>query len=127
MAYLFLLSRILFGGFFVLNGINHLRHHNDLTGYAASKRVPMPKVSVVATGVLLLISGLSLMLGMYPAWGVLGIVIFLVPTTFMMHDFWKADDPQVRMNQYIQFTKNIALLGAALVYLFIPGPWPFSF
>ena len=33
-------------------------------------------------------------------------------------------DPMQRMNQMVHFQKNLALLGAALMMLMIPRPWP---
>ena len=40
MEYLFLLGRILYGGFFILAGINHFRHLTMLATFAAAKNVP---------------------------------------------------------------------------------------
>ena len=38
--YLFLLGRILYGGFFVLGGLNHFMHLGMMSGFVASKGVP---------------------------------------------------------------------------------------
>jgi len=54
------------------------------------------------------------------------LVIFLIPITFIMHAFWKATEPNMKMTETIMFMKNIALTGAALAYLFVPEPWAFS-
>ena len=54
------------------------------------------------------------------------IVVFLVPVTFMMHAYWQETDPMQRINQRVNFQKNIALLGAALMLLMIPRPWALS-
>lgn len=97
-----------------------------MTGYAASKGVPSPKLAVVATGVLLLLGGLSILLGYQPTIGVLLIVIFLVPVAFMMHKFWAVQDPQMKTAEMVNFMKNIALAASALMFLAIPQPWPFS-
>jgi hypothetical protein len=43
-----------------------------------------------------------------------------------MHDFWRAEDPNVRMNEMINFTKNMALLGGALALTAVEEPWPAS-
>jgi uncharacterized membrane protein YphA (DoxX/SURF4 family) len=95
-----------------------------LSGYAASKRVPAPKLATVVSGVLLLIGGLSILLGVYPVVGVAALVVFFVPVTFWMHDFWAVQDPMQRTIQMVNFAKNLALLGAALMLLAIPQPWP---
>jgi uncharacterized membrane protein YphA (DoxX/SURF4 family) len=46
-------------------------------------------------------------------------VLMLIPTTFMMHKFWKETDMQTRMNENINFTKNLALIGALLLLISI--------
>jgi hypothetical protein len=43
-----------------------------------------------------------------------------------MHDFWVEQDPNARVNQLVNFTKNIGLMGSALMFLMIPQPWPLS-
>lgn len=42
----FLIGRILFGGFFLYNGINHLRSAKDMAPYAGAKGVPAPELAV---------------------------------------------------------------------------------
>ena len=44
----------------------------------------------------------------------------------MMHNFWTVEDAQMKMNDMINFTKNMALAGAALMLLALPRPWPLS-
>ena len=43
----------------------------------------------------------------------------------MIHDFWNISDPTQRLGEMINFTKNAALMGAALMMLSLP-PWPYS-
>jgi putative oxidoreductase len=127
MEYLFLLSRILFGGFWIYNGINHFRMGNMMEGYAAMKGVPMPKYAVYGSGLLIILGGLGILLGAYTQLSVAALVIFLIPVTLMMHNFWRVSEPNQRMTDMVMFMKNTALLGASLAYLFIPAPWPLSF
>jgi uncharacterized membrane protein YphA (DoxX/SURF4 family) len=127
MDYLFLLGRILYGGFFVNAGINHFRHLGMMSQYAGMKGVPAAKPAVVVSGLLILVGGACIVLGCSPAWfGVLCIELFLVPVTFMMHNFWAETDQMARINQRVNFEKNAALAGAALMFLTIPEPWAIS-
>ena len=119
MFYIFLVSRVLFGGYFIYNAYNHLIKGSHMVGYAASKKVPMPKIAIFVSGVLLLAGGAGILVGFYVPIAVACLVLFLVPVTFMMHDFWKETDPMAKITQKIMFTKNLALLGGALAYLFI--------
>ncbi len=90
------------------------------------KGTPAPTLAVGGTGVLLLLGGASLLLGYHPTIGVILLTIFLVPISFMMHNFWAIQDPQAKMNEMVQFQKNIAILGLLLMTLLIPRPWPMS-
>lgn len=126
MEYLFLLGRVLYGGFFLFAGFGHFGGLANMAPYAASKGVPFPEFMVVVTGVMLVLGGLSILLGLKPHWGVALLVVFLVPTTFIMHNFWADTDPGMKQVNQIMFLKNTALLGAALMLLMVPRPWPRS-
>ena len=126
MIYIFLLGRILLGGYFLMNAFNHFKHSGALTGYAQSKGVPMPKLAVFFTGLLLLLGGAGVLLGVYVECAVLFLSIFLVGVTFQMHQYWKVSDPMQRMGEQVNFYKNLGLLGAVLMLLAIPTPWVMS-
>jgi putative oxidoreductase len=117
MALLYLIGRIVVGGFFLMNGMNHLTKTEMMAGYAASKGVPAPKLAVVATGVQLLVGGLMILLGWYLWVGALILVLFLVPVALVMHNFWTVQDAQTRMVETIQFMKNLAIAGALLMLM----------
>jgi len=97
-----------------------------LTQYAKIKGVPYPAIAQGMAGLTLLLGGLSIMFGIYTSVGIILLVAFLVPVTLMMHNFWKLDDHQMRMADKVNFTKNMALLGAILMLLAIPSPWHLS-
>jgi uncharacterized membrane protein YphA (DoxX/SURF4 family) len=95
-----------------------------MAGFVGSKGVPAPRPAVVASGLLILAGGASIVTGFRPLWGVVCITLFLVPVTFVMHSYWKDTDPMGRINNQVNFMKNVALLGAAWMMLAIPRPWP---
>lgn len=126
---LFLFGRLLFGGYFVMNAINHFTKSSALVGYAASKGVPQPKLAVFGSGVLLAFGGLGVMTGVWVEYALWALVVFLVVVSFKMHNYWSGDvDPGQKMPDMVNFTKNMALLGAVLM-LFITtqyGDWIYS-
>ena len=122
----FLLGRLAFGGFFIYNGIHHLMQRKEMAQYAGMKNVPVPEAAVAGTGVLLIAGGASIVLGIKPTLGAAALVAFLAGVSPVMHDFWKAEDPNQRMNEMINFSKNMALLGAALALMGVEEPWPAS-
>jgi putative oxidoreductase len=117
MEILFIIGRILLGGFFVYNGVGHFLKLNMLAGYAKSKKVPFSKLAVAFTGLMLVVGGLAVILNISAIAGLWILLIFMVLTTFAMHQFWGLEDPTHRMNDQIQFSKNIAIIGALLILL----------
>ena len=126
MVVIFLIGRVILGLFFIYSAYNHFSKIASTAGYAASKGVVAPQAAVILTGVLLLVGGVSVLLGLYPVVGLTCLVAFFIPVTFLMHSFWTDTDPNVRMMNMVNFTKNLALLGALLMMYIIPKPWPMS-
>lgn len=121
------IGRILFGGFWIYTGIQHFTQLESFTGYTRSKGVPSPKLATVLTGIMIVLAGAAIVLGVYIQLAVLLLTIFLIPVTFVMHNFWKTAEPNARMMDKVMFLKNMALLGASLLLLAIPEPWTIGY
>ena len=63
---------------------------------------------------LLLAGGLMVLLGYRSTLGALMLLMYWVPVTFMVHDFWNAPKDQMRL-QSILFMKDIAIIGGLLM------------
>ena len=48
MDLLFVIGRVLFGGLFLYNGLNHLLHYEATRGYIAYKQVPLPAAAMIS-------------------------------------------------------------------------------
>lgn len=120
----FLLGRILFSLVFVGSGIGHLTQTEGSAQYAAYKKVPSPKLAVQASGVLMLLGGLAIILGIWMDLAALGIAILLLMMAFMMHRFWEETDGQTKQVEMAQFMKNVSIAGGALVLVALaPIDW----
>ncbi len=122
MKYLVLLGRILYSAIFIMSGPGHFTA--GTIGYAASKGVPMASFLVPVSGVMAIVGGLSILLGFKAKWGAWLIVIFLLPVSFMIHNFWAVDPAHAMMDQ-VNFMKNMSMLGAALMIAYF-GSGPLS-
>ncbi len=109
-----LIGRIMFALILVSGGINHFTKAEAMSGFAAYKKVPQPKLATFLSGVLLAASGLSIILGVYADLGAVVAAVLLVLMALVMADFWKATDPQVKQTDTIAFFKNISMAGGAL-------------
>jgi uncharacterized membrane protein YphA (DoxX/SURF4 family) len=110
-----LIGRILFVALFLGSGFGHVTQSQAMAGYAASRGVPQPRLAVLASGVLIIVGGLMVLLGLWMDLGALLLVPFLVGTAFLMHAFWKETDPQAKQMEMASFQKDLALAGAALL------------
>ncbi|MDY6768850.1 MAG: DoxX family protein [Candidatus Nanohaloarchaea archaeon] len=117
-------GRVLFGLFFVFNGVNHFMKREMMVGYAESKGVPSASVMVPVTGLMLVIGGLAIVTGLYVGVGAALLAVFLAVTTPVMHDFWAVDE-EAKMDEMTNFLKNLALLGGVLItyYAWTAGSW----
>ena len=121
MKFLVLLGRILYSWIFLQSGFFHFSA--AAAQYAAGNGVPMASVLVPLSGIIALLGGISIVLGFKARWGALLIIVFLIPVTFMMHNFWTMTEPMMRMMQQSMFMKNLSMLGAAfLIAYYSAGP-----
>jgi putative oxidoreductase len=117
---LILVGRILFAIFFANAGIRHFTKREMMGGAMRSSGAfsgplqPAADLAVVGTGVVLVVGALMVAAGIYADLGALLLAVFLVPTTPLMHGYWRETDPARRQQQQSAFLRNVALLGATL-------------
>ena len=114
MDILLLIGRVLFSLIFLASAVGHFKNAEGMAGYAASKGLKNAKPLVQLTGLMLAVGALSVLLGIYAQYGVLVLIAFLIPTSFIMHAFWKETDPMAKMNEQVAFFKNLGLIGGGL-------------
>lgn len=106
-------GRVLFVMLFLLSVPVHFSQQG--IAYAGAQGVPMPSITVPLTGLMALIGGLSVAFGYRARVGAFLLVLFLLPVTLMMHNFWMIADPEQAMLQRVMFYKNLSMLGGALL------------
>ncbi len=121
MDFVLLVGRILFVALFLASAMGHLTQSKAMGAYAGSKGIPSPVLATQASGVLILLGGISVLLGLWGDLGSLLLVVFLLPTALLMHAFWKETDPMAKQMEMVQFNKDLALAGGAFVLF-----WTFS-
>ena len=123
MKYLVLLGRLFFAAIFIMAGPMHFTKAD--IAYGASQGVPLASIVVPISGVIALLGGLSILVGYKARYGAWLLVLFLVPVTIMMHNFWAESDPAAKSLQQIMFMKNLSMLGAAMLIAYL-GSGPLS-
>jgi uncharacterized membrane protein YphA (DoxX/SURF4 family) len=108
MKAVFLIGRLVFGGFFFVAGWNHLTHHAAMARMVARGGIPMPELAVIGSGLMILIVGASILLGWYPRTGCVLIAIFLAVVTPLAHNFWNTHTAAEQGEALNNFTFAIA-------------------
>ena len=111
-----LLGRLMIAAIFLASAIgNKILQFKATADYMQQEGVPLPTLALVGAIGLLLLGGLSLILGAWTRIGAFFLLVFIVAATYYFHDFWKFADATQRQLQTIQFMKNIAIAGGGLV------------
>ena len=120
-----LLARLALVSIFLMSTVfNKIPQFSQTVEYMAREGVPIPKAALAGAIGMLLLGGLSLLLGAWTRIGAFLLLVFLGAATYYFHDFWTLTDPLQREVQTIQFLKNLAIGGGLLAILaFGAGPW----
>jgi len=119
-----LAGRILLSLIFLLSGFNKIVGFAGTAGWMASKGLPMAEVLLAITIVIEIGASLMIITGFKARLGATAILLWLIPVTFIFHNFWAvpAADQQI---QQIMFMKNLGLMGGML-YIMAFGSGPMS-
>ncbi len=110
------IGRILFSLIFIASIFNHFS--SPTIAAAAAHGVPLATIAVPAAGIIAFLGGVSVLLGYRARFGAFLLLLFLVPVTLVMHNFWSVHDPMMAMMQKANFMKNVALMGGALMIMY---------
>ena len=109
-----------------MSASNHFTKLSHRSGYAKAKGVPFPKLAVAGTGVLPLLGGASVLLRCLPC-GWDHSANRLHARHHLPHAQLLGDArPQMKQADMMNLLKNMELVGALLMLLATPQPWPFS-
>lgn len=117
MQILFTIGQVILGLYFLMMGLMHFMKMKNMTAYASMKGLPMPALSVAMTGMILALGGAGVLFQFALVWSYGALIAFLVSAAFLMHNFWAVKDPQMKMNDMVNFQKNLALAAALLMLI----------
>ena len=85
----------------------------------ADPRVRPARPLVLLTGLQILAGGLLVLLGIWTDVGAILLALFTLSAAVLIHSFWRDKEPMARMNEMVQFQKDMALTGASLILLYL--------
>lgn len=122
--YLVPLGRAAFAAAFVLFAPGNFSPEG--IAWATAQGVPLPRLLVPLAGLISIAGGLSVILGYRAKIGAWLLLLFLVPVTGFIHNFWAVKDPMMAQIQLGFFVSNVSRIGAALLIAYF-GAGPISF
>jgi putative oxidoreductase len=110
------LGRILLSLIFLLSAAGKFKDWQATVNMIADKGVPAPDALLSVAVALEILGGVSVLIGLYARVGALALLVFLVPVTLIMHNFWAYEGDQW-MGQMINFMKNVSITGGVVLVL----------
>jgi putative oxidoreductase len=128
MGVVFLLVRLLIGGYFAWSGVQRLDAYNRALLIAGGRQrsAVIPLVTVPLAGLMLTVGGMAIVIGVFPAAGIALLVAALVPSAFSSHAYWSVRDTEARAEARRGFWRTVTLALLALALLAVPQPWPLT-
>lgn len=112
-AFLMFIGRLCIAAIFILSGVGKFFNWDQTAAYMASKGLTMVPLFLIGAALVEIIGGLTLVFGYKTRWGATLLLLYLIPTTVIFHDFWNQSGAEY-MTQQIEFLKNLAIFGGLL-------------
>lgn len=119
-----LAGRVLMALIFVNSGFYKLTNFAGFAESLAAKGLPAPTVSAILAVAAEFLGGLCVLLGLWTRPAALVLFVFTGFAALIGHPFWAADAASYQ-SQFINFMKNLAIMGGFLA-LFVAGGGPIS-
>ena len=110
------IGRALYGGILAYMAVDGFKNNEKRVAVAEEKGVPMPDVLVPFVTGMLFVANLGVVLWKFPRASAGALIVFFLGTTPSIHDFWTMEG-KARHDNKINFLKNVALLGGAVMLL----------
>ncbi|MCA9155356.1 MAG: DoxX family protein [Planctomycetales bacterium] len=115
-GFLPLLGRILLSAIFLMSAIHKLTHWSATESQMQSEGLAWVSLLLAGAVAFELAGSLMVLVGFQARWGALLLFVFLIPVTFIVHDFWTYEG-QEQQTQMINFIKNLAVMGGTLMVM----------
>lgn len=113
-----LIGRLLLSNLFIVAGFKKITGFAGTAGYMAAK---MPALDPNLINIMLALTiaielggGLMILVGWQARWAAAIIFLWMIPVTWLFHAYWGLPPDQMR-TEFIQFHKNLAIMGALLL------------
>jgi putative oxidoreductase len=119
-----LVGRVLVAAIFLVSGFAKLTNVGETAAHMSGVGIPMAETLAVVAGLAEILGALAIGFGFLTRPGAIGLILFMIPTTLLFHNFWAFEGAEQKM-QMIRFLKNLTIIGG-LSLLVAHGPGPYS-
>ncbi|MBX3155386.1 MAG: DoxX family protein [Deltaproteobacteria bacterium] len=105
-----LAGRFLLAAIFFVSGYAKLTDPAGTIAHMTAAGIPAADVLAYVAGFAEILGAVSLLFGFLTRIGALGLILFMIPTTLVFHNFWAYEGAEQRM-QLVNFLKNLGILG----------------
>ena len=119
-----LLGRFAIAAIFLVSGSAKLLDVQGTAAHMSAVGIPYAQTLAMFAGVAEILGALSLVFGALTRVGAIGLILFMIPTTLLFHNFWVYEGDEQR-TQLVNFLKNLGLTGG-LILLISYGPGRYS-
>lgn len=111
------IGRILFSLIFIASGLSKIGDWDKTISYMESNNMVFTPFFLIMAIILQVIGGLSIITSYKTKIGTILLLIFLLPATFIFHNFWILPTETeleiiIQQNEMVSFLKNITIIGA---------------
>ncbi len=115
-ATLIIVGRFLLGAMFIIAGIRNFLRLKERVAFKTNYGFVLPRPAIVVGFAVQLIAGISVAFGIWPFWGALALIAFLIPATAFYHNLFMFRGKEQEPHIYF-VTVNAALCGAFLLVI----------
>lgn len=119
MQFIPLIARSFLATIFLHSGITKIFEFQETQDMMAGRGLPFPALLLLGNIIFQIVGGLSLVVGYKTKIGAWILILFLIPTTLVFHNFWEVPEEK------IAFLKNVGLIGGLLLITYF-GAGPVS-
>lgn len=116
-----LVARVLIAFIFIWAGLGKFLAWDASVAFMAKKSMPFIPYFLFLAACIEFFCGMAIVLGFKTCLAAIILILYLIPVTFIFHDFWNLVDDSERLAQLIHFLSNISIMGG-LLSLVIGGP-----
>jgi putative oxidoreductase len=119
-----LVGRILLATIFLVSGFAKLTNTGETAAHMSGVGIPMAETLALVAGAAEILGALAIGFGFLTRPGAIGLILFMIPTTLLFHNFWAFEGAEQK-TQMISFLKNLTIIGG-LSLLIAHGPGAYS-